>query len=84
MKTSTRHRGSVSSRFAHLQRAETSNSGSRLRSNSNLSTGEEAYDNSIVHEVEPRATTAMLPPVMVSASDLSTGLLTKKRVVESN
>ena len=65
IQTSGRHRGSVSSRFANqLQRAETqTTTASRLRSNSNLSGDEE--EDKIEHPVEPRATTAMLPPVMV-------------------
>lgn len=64
--SSVRKRGSVSSRFANpLQRAETSNTtASRLRSNSSLSTdGDDEH--TIEHDVEPRATTATLPPVMV-------------------
>ncbi|KAG9235779.1 WD40-repeat-containing domain protein [Amylocarpus encephaloides] len=67
---SARQRGSVSSRFANpLQRAETQNTtSSRLRSNSSLSAeGEEEH--TIEHPVEPRATTAMLPPVMSKMID---------------
>jgi hypothetical protein len=65
-KSSVRQRGSVSSRFASpLQRAETQNtSTSRLRSNSSPSY-ESDEDHTVEHPVEPRATTAMLPPVMV-------------------
>ena len=65
-KSSVRQRGSVSSRFANpLQRAETQNtSTSRLRSNSSPSY-ESDEDHTVEHPVEPRATTAMLPPVMV-------------------
>jgi catabolite repression protein CreC len=67
-KSSVRQRGSVSSRFPNpLQRAETQNtSTSRLRSNSSPSY-ESDEDHMVEHPVEPRATTAMLPPVMVSA-----------------
>ncbi|CAG8958999.1 hypothetical protein HYFRA_00012158 [Hymenoscyphus fraxineus] len=63
-------RASVSSRFANpLQRSETQNtSASRLRSNSSLSVDRED-DNTIEHPVEPRATTAMLPPVMSKVID---------------
>lgn len=65
-KSSVRQRGSVSSRFTNpLQRAETQNtSTSRLRSNSSPSY-ESDEDHTVEHPVEPRATTAMLPPVMV-------------------
>lgn len=61
-----RQRGSISSRLANpLQRSETQNTtASRLRSNSPLLVDRED-DNTIEHPVEPRATTAMLPPVMV-------------------
>ncbi len=57
----------MSSRFAPpLQRAETQNtSNSRLRSNSNPLREEEEGEHVIEHPVEPRAATAMLPPVMV-------------------
>ena len=64
-KSSVRQRGSMSSRFNPLQRAETQNtSSSRLRSNSSPSDGDDE-DHTVEHPVEPRATTAMLPPVMV-------------------
>lgn len=65
-----RQRGSISSRFASpLLRSETQNtSTSRLRSNSSLSVeGDEEH--TIEHPVEPRATTAMLPPVMSKQVD---------------
>ncbi|PBP19557.1 hypothetical protein BUE80_DR009612, partial [Diplocarpon rosae] len=67
VQASVRHRGSTSSRFASpLQRAETqTTTTSRLGSNSSLSAeGEEKRG--IEHAVEPRANTAMLPPVMAS------------------
>ncbi len=56
-----------SSRFMNpLQRAETQNtSNSRLRSNSSPLKEEEEGEHVIEHAVEPRAATAMLPPVMV-------------------
>ncbi|WZH49055.1 WD40-repeat-containing domain protein [Fusarium acuminatum] len=64
---SVRHRGSVSSRYTALQRAETATtSNSRLRSNSNLETEDE--DMAIAHPVEPRARIPMLPPVLVSTN----------------
>ncbi|KAK3331978.1 WD40-repeat-containing domain protein [Cercophora scortea] len=70
---SVRQRGSISSRRATLQRAETTNTaGSRLRSDSNLSATPEAdrEDNTIVpHPVEPRSRTAMLPPVLSKTVD---------------
>ncbi|PBP17887.1 catabolite repression protein-like protein creC [Diplocarpon rosae] len=69
-KAAMRHRGSTSSRFASpLQRAETqTTTTSRLGSNSSLSAeGEEKR--SIEHAVEPRANTAMLPPVMSKIVD---------------
>ncbi|KAI6709824.1 hypothetical protein JHW43_007634 [Diplocarpon mali] len=67
---SVRHRGSTSSRFASpLQRAETqTTTTSRLRSNSSLS-AESEDEHSIEHAVEPRANTAMLPPVMSKIVD---------------
>ncbi|KAF4634430.1 hypothetical protein G7Y89_g3675 [Cudoniella acicularis] len=68
--SSVRQRGSVSSRFANpLQRQETQNTtASRLRSNSAVSAdGEDEH--TIEHPVQPRATTAMLPPVMSKVID---------------
>ncbi|KAH8897097.1 WD40 repeat-like protein [Thozetella sp. PMI_491] len=64
---SVRQRGSVSSRLTSLQRAETGNTTgtSRLRSNSNLSSADVDDDKLLPHPVEPRARTAMLPPVLV-------------------
>ncbi|KAK3941667.1 WD40 repeat-like protein [Diplogelasinospora grovesii] len=67
--------GSVSSRLAglSLQRAETQNtSGSRLRSDSNLSAmgiDEEKPEKLFPHPVEPRSRTAMLPPVLSKTVD---------------
>ncbi|KAK4190927.1 hypothetical protein QBC35DRAFT_539558 [Podospora australis] len=77
---SVRQRGSVSSRpgLAPLQRSETGNTGvtgvtSRHRSDSGLSaTGEkeeEEVDGVVPHPVKPRATTAMLPPVLSKTVD---------------
>ncbi len=67
VKASVRQRGSVSSRLASLQRADTQNTTgtNRLRSNSNLSSTEPEEDKLFPHPVEPRARTAMLPPVLV-------------------
>jgi catabolite repression protein CreC len=62
-------RGSVSSRLTALQRAETQGTlGSRGRANSNLSATEVEDEKHFPHPVEPRARTAILPPVMVSLS----------------
>lgn len=69
---SVRQRGSISSRpgvVPLLQRAETSgtagtNGTGRVRSDSNLSSGGEK-EGVLAHPVEPRATTATLPPVLV-------------------
>jgi len=68
---SVRHRGSISSRFTTpLHRAETQNTTtSRLRSNSNLTTEADDEIISIKHPVEPRARTAMLPPVLSKKID---------------
>ncbi|RSL94016.1 hypothetical protein CEP52_012901 [Fusarium oligoseptatum] len=65
---SVRHRGSISSRYTALQRAETATtSNSRLRSDSNL----DAEDEEVViqHPVEPRARIPMLPPVLNKSID---------------
>ncbi|KAF5005999.1 hypothetical protein FDECE_7592 [Fusarium decemcellulare] len=60
---SVRHRGSISSRYTTLQRAETATtSNSRLRSDSNLDAEDEEV--AISHPVEPRARIPMLPPVL--------------------
>ncbi|KAG5756041.1 hypothetical protein H9Q70_001346 [Fusarium xylarioides] len=65
---SVRHRGSVSSRYTALQRAETATTtNSRLRSNSNLDTEDEEM--AIAHPVEPRARIPMLPPVLNKSID---------------
>jgi WD40 repeat protein len=59
---SVRHRGSISSRYTALQRAETGNTGaSRVRSNSSLDVDDE---DGVSHPVEPRAVIPMLPPVL--------------------
>ncbi|KAJ9165592.1 WD40 repeat-like protein [Coniochaeta hoffmannii] len=68
---SVRQRGSVASRLAPLQRAETQNtSASRVRSDSNLSSGGEVEEEKLFpHPVEPRSRTAMLPPVLSKIVD---------------
>ncbi|KAI5464711.1 WD40-repeat-containing domain protein [Mariannaea sp. PMI_226] len=72
---SVRHRGSISSRYTTLQRAETGNtSNSRLRSDSNLEAEDE--EGTIAHPVEPRARIPMLPPVLVSAINLQYSIVT--------
>ena len=59
-------RGSISSRYTTLQRAETSNTGS-----SNLPDGAPGDDcNDVSHPVEPRARIPMLPPVLVSLASM--------------
>ncbi|RDW75178.1 catabolite repression protein-like protein creC [Coleophoma cylindrospora] len=69
--SSARQRGSISSRFTNtLQRAETQNTTtSRLRSDSSLSADDDT-EHTIEHPVEPRATTAMLPPVLSKAIEV--------------
>jgi len=68
--SSVRQRGSISSRLVGngpLYRAESHATSTRLRSNSNLSDGtgdNEVPGVPIKHPVEPRARTAMLPPVL--------------------
>ncbi|KAK0707560.1 WD domain-containing protein [Lasiosphaeris hirsuta] len=67
---SVRQRGSVSSRLASLQRAETQGtSTSRLRSDSNLSAGEAEGEKVFPHAVSPRASTPILPPVLSKTVD---------------
>lgn len=62
-----RQRSSVTSATLKMQRTRTDGSNTRLRSNSNLTSGSVVEEEEVVHEVEPRARTAMLPPVMVSS-----------------
>jgi catabolite repression protein CreC len=64
--TSVRQRASISLRFTNLLlRTETQNSTTgRVRSDSNIST-EVEEEKTIKHPVEPRARTAILPPVFV-------------------
>ncbi|KAH6894266.1 WD40-repeat-containing domain protein [Thelonectria olida] len=65
---SVRHRGSISSRYTTLQRAETGNtSNSRLRSDSNLEAEDEEV--TVTHPVEPRARIPTLPPVLNKVID---------------
>ncbi|KAL1610199.1 hypothetical protein SLS60_001864 [Paraconiothyrium brasiliense] len=66
MQASVRQRNSVTSATLKMQRTRTDGSNTRLRSNSNLTSGSMVDEEEVVHEVEPRARTAMLPPVMVS------------------
>ncbi|KAL3422068.1 catabolite repression protein crec [Phlyctema vagabunda] len=63
--------GSIASRFTNvLQRAETqTTTTSRLRANSNLSAVDADTEQTITHPVEPRARTAMLPPVLSKVID---------------
>lgn len=63
---SVRQRGSIASGTLKMQRTRTDSSANRLRSNSNLTSGSLLDEDQVVHPVEPRARTAMLPPVLVS------------------
>lgn len=63
---SVRPRNSMTSSSLNIQRTRTDSSAGRMRSNSNLTSGSVLDDEEIVHPVEPRARTAMLPPVLVS------------------
>ncbi|PVH95155.1 WD40 repeat-like protein, partial [Periconia macrospinosa] len=61
---------SITSSTVKMQRTRTDGSGSRLRSNSNLTSGSMLEDDGeMVHAVEPRARTAMLPPVLAKSVD---------------
>jgi WD40 repeat protein len=64
---SVRQRNSIASSNLKMQRTRTDSTANRLRSNSNLTSGSLLDDEEVVHAVEPRARTAMLPPVLVSA-----------------
>ncbi|KAF2713509.1 catabolite repression protein creC [Pleomassaria siparia CBS 279.74] len=66
---SVRQRGSIASATLKVQRSRTEGSTTRLRSNSNLTTGSVLDEEEVVHAVEPRARTAMLPPVMAKSVD---------------
>lgn len=80
---SVRQRNSITSGTIKMQRSRTDGSTTRLRSNSNLTSGSLLDEEEIVHPVEPRARTAMLPPVMVSqrlhVGAACLGLLTARR-----
>jgi hypothetical protein len=68
-----RHRNSITSSNLKMQRTRTDSSANRMRSNSNLTSGsfedegDEGDSYEVVHPVEARARTAMLPPVLVSS-----------------
>jgi hypothetical protein len=79
---SVRQRGSVTSATFKIQRTRTDGSTSRLRSNSNLTFASLAEED-IIHPVEPRACTAMLPPVMVRPVITRKSLLLTKRTGEA-
>ncbi|KAK4997987.1 hypothetical protein LTR66_002709 [Elasticomyces elasticus] len=64
---SVRHRGSVASTLPN-GRKESQATVTRLRSDSNLASGSEDGEE-LVHRVESRASTAVLPPVMSKAID---------------
>lgn len=62
-----RHRGSISG-----ERKQSTTTIGRFRSNSNLTqvpTADSIKDGEIVHSVEPKASTAVLPPVMSKSID---------------
>lgn len=63
---SVRQRNSITSTNLKMQRTRTESSANRMRSNSNLTCGSFEDDEDVVHPVEARARTAMLPPVLVS------------------
>ncbi|KAF9632855.1 hypothetical protein BFW01_g3718 [Lasiodiplodia theobromae] len=66
---SVRARGSISSHMPQ-PRTRPDSSTTRLRSDSNLTTGSaDGGGEQVVHPVEPRARTAMLPPVMAKSVD---------------
>ncbi|KAI1760045.1 WD40 repeat-like protein [Hypoxylon sp. FL1150] len=68
--TSSRQRGSISSRLPALHRAETQGtSASRLRSDSTTSAADGEEENTISHPVEPLSRTAILPPVLTKIVD---------------
>ena len=70
---SVRQRNSITSSNLKMQRTRTDSSANRMRSNSNLTAGsfedegDEGDSYEVVHPVEARARTAMLPPVLVSS-----------------
>lgn len=66
---SVRPRNSMTSSSLNIQRTRTDSSAGRVRSNSNLTSGSVLDDEEIVHPVEPRARTAMLPPVLTKSVD---------------
>ncbi|KAF9728917.1 hypothetical protein PMIN02_008434 [Paraphaeosphaeria minitans] len=67
---SVRQRSSVTSATVTMQRTRTDGSNTRLRSNSNLTSGSMLdEEEEVVHGVEARARTAMLPPVMAKKVD---------------
>ncbi|KAI1440095.1 WD40 repeat-like protein [Annulohypoxylon stygium] len=68
--TSSRQRGSISSRVPPSQRAETQSVATdRIRSGSVVSALLDADENTINHPVEPRSRTAILPPVLTKVAD---------------
>ncbi|KAF1850346.1 WD40 repeat-like protein [Cucurbitaria berberidis CBS 394.84] len=66
---SVRQRGSITSANLKMQRTRTDSSVNRLRSSSNLTSGSLPDEEEVVHPVESRAHTAMLPPVLAKAID---------------
>ncbi|KAH7070153.1 WD40-repeat-containing domain protein [Paraphoma chrysanthemicola] len=66
---SVRQRNSIASSNLKMQRTRTDSTANRLRSNSNLTAGSLLDEDEVVHPVEPRARTAMLPPVLAKTVD---------------
>lgn len=60
-----RQRGSVASTVPNHARKESYSTKGRMRSNSNLAEEDVPNGGEIVHGVDPRANTAVIPPVMV-------------------
>jgi hypothetical protein len=89
---SVRQRNSITSSNLKMQRTRTDSSANRMRSNSNLTSGsfedegDEGDSYEVVHPVEARARTAMLPPVLVSSEarrgDVAANRLQAKSVDE--
>jgi len=65
LQSSARQRSSIIAGTHHLSRPRTDSTSNRVRSDSNRSEStEDAGEETICHPVEPRAMTALLPPIM--------------------
>jgi hypothetical protein len=67
-----------------MQRTRTDSTANRLRSNSNLTSDSVLDDEEVIHPVEPRARTAMLPPVLVCADAGDKFILTNSSTGKSS